>query len=216
MSTSPTASSARKFLLALASCAFLTALAIVFLDRPAATWSYTVLHRPIVCVWLTYIVNPLPWGAAFGLLSGGAAVGLGWRPGECGKTGLACCASVAIAITIKEQLKRAFGRTWPETWTDHNPSWISDHAYGFHPFHGGEGWFSFPSGHTTMITAFAAVLWQRVPSLRWLAVTLVLLVVLGLFGADFHWIGDMIAGAFLGTGTAVGVVTFSGLRRPAG
>jgi membrane-associated phospholipid phosphatase len=141
------------------------------------------------------------------------AVGLGWRPGEGGKTALACCGSVAIAFALKEQLKYAFGRTWPETWTNHNPSWIGDHAFGFHPFHGAEGWASFPSGHTTLISALAAALWQRVPSLRWLAVTLVVLVVLGLAGSDFHWVGDMVAGAFLGTGSAVGVVAFGGLRR---
>jgi membrane-associated phospholipid phosphatase len=199
-------SSRRKFLWALLSCVVLTALAIAFVDRAASTWSYTDLHRPAFCVWMTHIVDPFPWIAVVGLLGGGAAFACGWRPGEWGKTGLACCGSIALAIMIKEQLKYAFGRTWPETWTNHNPSWITNAAYGFHPFHGGEGWSSFPSGHTTVITAFAAVLWQRVPSLRWLAVTLVVLVVGGLLGSDFHWVGDMVAGAFLGTASAVGVV----------
>jgi membrane-associated phospholipid phosphatase len=214
MNPPPDSSPGRKLIVALLSCVVLTTLAILFVDRAASTWSYTELHRPVLCVWLTHIVDPLPWVAAGGLLCGGAAVALGWRPGECGKTGLACCASVALAIMIKEQLKYAFGRTWPETWTNHNPSWISNAAYGFHPFHGGEGWSSFPSGHTTVITAFAAVLWLRVPSLRWLAVTLVVLVVGGLLGSDFHWVGDMVAGAFLGTASAVSVVTVVRQLRP--
>ena len=28
-------------------------------------------------------------------------------------------------------MKYAFGRLWPETWVDNNPSWIHDGAYGF-------------------------------------------------------------------------------------
>jgi len=59
--------------------------------------------------------------------------------------------SLAVAVIIKDQLKFAFGRPWPETWTRNNPSFIRDGAYGFHPFHGGGGYASFPSGHTTMI-----------------------------------------------------------------
>lgn len=201
----------RRFLGSLAACAVLTLLAIAFVDRPSSTWSHVVLRRAALFDWLTHIVDPLPWGSVIGLLAGGTAVALGWRPGEAGKTALACCVTVATTITVKDQLKTAFGRTWPETWTNHNPSWISNRAFGFHPFHGGQGWFSFPSGHTTLITCLAAVLWIRSPGLRWLAAALVVLVVVGLYGSDFHWIGDMVAGGFLGTACAVGVLAFGGL-----
>jgi membrane-associated phospholipid phosphatase len=55
------------------------------------------------------------------------------------------------------------------------------------------------------MAAFMAVLWLRVPRLRWLWTTLVSLVALGLFGADYHFVGDIIAGAYLGVACAVGV-----------
>jgi membrane-associated phospholipid phosphatase len=35
---------------------------------------------------------------------------------------------------------------------------------------------------------------------------LIALVVIGLLGADFHWLSDTIAGFYLGTATAIGVV----------
>src|SRR5262245_29167703 len=38
-------------------------------------------------------------------------------------------ASLAIAIAIKDQLKFAFGRTWPETWVRNNPSFIRDGVF---------------------------------------------------------------------------------------
>ncbi len=52
-----------------------------------------------------------------------------------------------------------FGRDWPETWIDNNPSLIRDGAYGFHPFHGNSAYGSFPSGHTARTLAVAAVVW---------------------------------------------------------
>ena len=45
--------------------------------------------------------------------------------------------SLAVADAVKDQLKFAFGRTWPETWVRNNPSFIRDGVYGFYPFHGG-------------------------------------------------------------------------------
>ena len=58
----------------------------------------------------------------------------------------------------------------------------------------------------------SAVLWLRIPKLRPWWVLLVAAVAVGLFGADFHWVGDMVAGTFLGTLCATGVVALlSGL-----
>jgi membrane-associated phospholipid phosphatase len=188
------------------SCLVLVGVAIAFADRPASTWSHAVLHRMLVFVWLTHLVDPLPSAAAFGLVIAGCAAAFGWRPSEGGMTLIACCLSAVVAIAIKEQLKFDFGRTWPDTWVDHNPSWIANGAYGFHFFHGGEGWASFPSGHMTIISSVMTVLWLRVRPLRWLWLTLVLAVAAGLFGSDFHFIGDMIAGTYLGAGCAAGVL----------
>ena len=54
--------------------------------------------------------------------------------------------------------------------------------------------------------AMAAALWSRVPSLRWAWVTLAGLVALGLYGCDYHFVGDMLAGTFLGIASAKGVL----------
>jgi hypothetical protein len=42
-----------------------------------------------------------------------------------------CSLSVIVAESIKDQLKFIFGRTWPETWVQNNPSFIHDGVYGF-------------------------------------------------------------------------------------
>jgi membrane-associated phospholipid phosphatase len=205
-------------LVVLLSALGLIAFAIAFVDRPASTWSYAHhLRRFPIFNDLTHLVDPLEPGALLGLVAAGLAVGLrGWKPGEKGLTFVAACLTVVVAYAIKEQLKFIFGRTWPETWVDHNPSWITDGAYGFHFFHGGEGWASFPSGHTTEMAALASVLWIRIRRWRWVWASLVLLVVVGLLGADYHFVGDMIAGGCLGAVCAAGVVAFLQAMRSAG
>lgn len=109
--------------------------------------------------------------------------------------------TLAVAETIKDELKFAFGRTWPETWINNNPSLIDTGVYGFNPFHGGAGYASFPSGHTTAVCAAAAVLWAAYPKLRPLWAFVVALVVIGLIGADYHFVSDIVAGGFLGAST---------------
>ena len=55
--------------------------------------------------------------------------------------------AILIAGVLTHELKEVFGRAWPETWIDKNPSYFGNGAYGFFPFHGGRGYASFPSGH---------------------------------------------------------------------
>lgn len=118
------------------------------------------------------------------------------------------------AHTLKEELKFAFGRTWPETWINNNPSWIGDGTYAFAAFHGGRGWASFPSGHMTLITAPVSVLWCVLARLRWLWAGLVALVALGLLGSDYHFLGDVIAGTYLGAACGIGCAALLGVRPP--
>lgn len=186
-----------------------TVLCVLWVDRAAASWSHQHLKGYFLFDPLTHLVDPLLPAAVVGLaILGAARLSTGWRPGEGGRTVLAFCLAIVIAVALKEQLKVAFGRTWPETWVANNPSWISNRAFGFHPFHGGAGWTSFPSGHMTQMSAFAAVFWRRVRRLRWLAPVPLVLVGVGLLGANYHYVGDMVAGTFLGTATALGVLAF--------
>ncbi len=106
--------------------------------------------------------------------------------------------SLAVAIVIKDQLKFAFGRTWPETWLRNNPSFIRDGVFGFQPFHGGVGYTAFPSGHTTTICTVMTVLWICYPRFRPLYALCMAAVAIGLVGANFHFLSDVIAGGFLG------------------
>ena len=112
-----------------------------------------------------------------------------------------CSLSVVFAESIKDQLKFIFGRTWPETWVQNNPSFIHDGVYGFNFMHGGAAYQSFPSGHMAATCAVVSVLWIWYPRLRWLVTIASIAVGVGLVGANYHFLSDVIAGAFIGIST---------------
>ncbi len=119
--------------------------------------------------------------------------------------GLACSLSFVTANFINNQLKYAFGRTWPETWIQNNPSLIQSGVFGFNPFHGGPGFASFPSGHVAAVCAVITVLWWSYPNLRPIYAACVAAVAVGLIGANYHFLSDIIAGIFVGI--SVGYIT---------
>jgi membrane-associated phospholipid phosphatase len=81
-----------------------------------------------------------------------------------------------------------------------NPSLIHDGVYGFNPFHeAGIAYASFPSGHTAAICALMSVLWICYPRFWPVYLAAILAVSIGLVGADYHFLSDVIAGAFVGT-----------------
>jgi membrane-associated phospholipid phosphatase len=147
------------------------------------------------------MLGPLA-GIVFAALAIAALVG--WRPKAQGRIALALCLSVFAAIVIGSLAKEAFGRTWPESWQGVNPSWIRDGVFGFFPFHRGGGFHSFPSGHTTVITALATIMWLVWPELRVAWIALVAIVVVGLIGANYHFVSDIIGGLYLGAGIGLG------------
>ena len=181
----------------------LVALAYFFVDRQLASLLRPHLSGIPAFPWLTHAVDPLaPLASAGAVFTGARALLRGSLTARESALLRLCCA-ILIAYTLKEELKWAFGRTWPETYINDNPnpSYFGNGTYGFFPFHGGQGYASFPSGHTTAISAFAGALWFLWPKLRWLGVALVLAVALGLLGADYHWLSDIMAGAILGATT---------------
>jgi membrane-associated phospholipid phosphatase len=180
------------------SCVVLVSLSIAFVDRPLALLMHRLFHRSH---WLLPLagIGQIPKSLAGPALIVAAVAGWrGWRPGSRGWSAIACGVAVVIAGWAKDALKEAFGRTWPEPWLGRNPSLIGNGVYGFSPFHGGEGWASFPSGHTAAIGAVAGVLWWRAPHLRWLWGLLVVLAAAGLVADTYHFLGDVIAGGYLG------------------
>ena len=186
------------------SCVVLTGLCILFLDRPIATWSHDTLHRPAAAVAMTKLANvrvidlaalALPAAALVRFLylrRTGRSLSAAWR------TAVAACLAVLLATLLVILLKYGFGRLWPDTWVDNNPSWIGNRAYGFSPLHGGRGWASFPSGHTARSTAPFAVLWQRIPAFRALWALPTLIIAAALIACNFHFLGDCVAGFYVG------------------
>lgn len=148
---------------------------------------------------LTHIPDILVGLAALVLLLTPAR--LAWRrsPAHAERVLLVMSVSLALAVLVKNSLKVVFGRAWPETWTGHNLSLIHDHFYGFLGWQFDRGYQSFPSGHTTVVFASMSVLWLAAPRLRWLAVLPCVLTMAGLLGMNYHFAGDLVGGAFLGS-----------------
>ena len=170
-----------------------------WLDRPIALWARREFVENKTYSELTHIPDPLIPVAVIIFVLVGLYVLSRLPLQKLLSTALLCSISVIVAETIKNWLKYAFGRTWPDTWIDNNPSFLHDGVYGFNFFHGGQGYASFPSGHTTVTCAVISVLWMAYPKLWPLYVLAVLAVVIGLIGADYHFFSDIIAGGFLGT-----------------
>jgi membrane-associated phospholipid phosphatase len=189
------------WLIALALTTAFCAAAYAWFDRPISFFMHKELAQPVLLTQLPRISEWLVAGAS------GVFVLLGLR----GLTGrplsrleaviLLCGLSIIVASAIKGELKFIFGRTWPETWIGNNPSLIRDGVYGFHFFHSGRGYDSFPSGHTAAVCAAMSVLWLCYPRWRALYAIVVALVVIGLIGSNFHFLSDIVAGGFIGAST---------------
>ena len=177
----------------------------LWLDKPIALFVHRSVADKIIFVWLQRL------SVAFLLLSLLVFVWCGlWalmdRPlSRVQSVGLACSISFISANFINNQLKYAFGRTWPETWIENNPSLIQNGVFGFNPFHGGPGFASFPSGHVAAVCAVITVLWWSYPNLRPIYAACVAAVAVGLIGANYHFLSDIIAGIFVGI--SVGYIT---------
>ena len=111
--------------------------------------------------------------------------------------------SIIFAEVIKDQLKLIFGRTWPEPGIQDNPSLISSGTYGFHFMQGGSAYQSFPSGHMAAACAVITVLWIWYPRLRWLCIVAATTCGAGLIVLNYHFLSDVIGGAFVGVSTGL-------------
>jgi membrane-associated phospholipid phosphatase len=202
------------------TCVFLVSFSVALIDRPVATWVHEHLgSERFDWFTTTYFGPPLKFGPFSLMATPAMAVGpiaafvfailaiaglAGWRPGIRSRTVLALCVSAFAANEINAFVKGLFGRTWPESWLGNNPSWIRDGVFGFFPFHGGQDWASFPSGHTTVITAIAAILWVVLPKLKVAWAALVAVVGVGLIAGNYHFVSDVIAGLYFGAGIGFG------------
>lgn len=100
--------------------------------------------------------------------------------------------TVPSAFILKSILKPLFGRVSTRFWLDHQAE--PDFVW----FFGGEWHNGFPSGHMAVFTAFLVSVCLIYP--RYRPVCLVILVLLGtaLMATNYHFLGDVLGGAWLG------------------
>ena len=186
--------------LGLAATACAVVVSVAWIDRPLAYFVQAHFSRPArgAFGFLSSVPNPLVPLAIVSLLILGVRMAAR-RPLNLFYAAV-FLASVAILVgeTIKDQLKFVFSRTWPTSWMGNHPSLIDDGAFGFHWFHGGTAYQSFPSGHMAAVCAGLSVFWTCYPRWRPLYVSVASAVGVLLIVGNYHFLSDVIAGASLG------------------
>ncbi len=179
-----------------------------FVDRQAAFFVHDhQLNKYLFLKWLSH--SAMMFNALAPVILVLAGIRLAWGPlSRLEATLVAAAVSLMVAVAFEYYLKFLFGRYWPETWIHKNPSLIGDGQYGFHPFHFGEEYGSFPSGHTARVFAVMSVVWIVYPMWRWLCAACCAAVIVGLVGMNYHFAGDTIGGAFLGSVTGMYIAAF--------
>lgn len=112
-------------------------------------------------------------------------------------TRLVCClqvigTAVPFGYTAKDLLKAVFGRVNTRYWMHH------PHHVEFHWLHASDQFFGFPSGHMTVFSAFAFTLMHYYPRLRPWGWAVVLSLAAALIFSEYHFLGDVIAGTYIG------------------
>jgi membrane-associated phospholipid phosphatase len=193
----------QKWLAGFAAATLACVIAYQWIDRPLSLFADGRLIRHRTYSDLTHIPDPFMPAAVIAFVLIGLCVlsVAARRMRKIEVTALLCSISAIVADATKSLLKFAFGRTWPDTWIENNPSFIRDGVYGFNFFHGGRGYMSFPSGHMALTSAVLAVLWLAYPKFRALYALVALAVAVGLIGANYHFLSDIVAGSFVGVST---------------
>jgi membrane-associated phospholipid phosphatase len=111
--------------------------------------------------------------------------------------------SVPLAYILKQILKELFGRTNTRYWLFHPDQ------FGFHWFHGGGDFSSFPSGHMAVFTALVLAVGRDFPRLRPVCAALLFILALALVVTQYHFFSDLVAGVCLGV--IVDALTIRGL-----
>ena len=111
--------------------------------------------------------------------------------------------TVPLAYVLKDLLKELFGRTNTRIWLLHPDQ------FGFHWFHGGGDFASFPSGHMAVLTVLMLGIGRYFPRLRPVCAGLLFVLALALLVTQYHFFSDIVAGTCLGV--IVDVLTWRGL-----
>ena len=200
-----------KAVMALVVGALLVVVCYYIVDRPVARFIHQhQLLSPEAREWPPRISD---WLKNVGLVT--VVLVLLWRiwhrAGRMQTLFLAIAADLVVATVVKQVLKWGFGRYWPMTWKPHFPSLLGTGDYGFHPFHHGLAYESFPSGHALLICSLMTLLWIAAPRWRWVYGSIYAFVCVALVAMNYHFVGDVIAGAVLGSITGVCVARVFGV-----
>lgn len=184
----------------LAGTTAISTASFIWFDAPIALFfhdRFRYRHYELVDE-LSHFPNPLILLASILLIALSLQIVFGRPLSKHQANAFLCSLSIIFTEAIKNSLKYIFGRTWPETWIDNNLSYIRDGVYGFHFLHGGTAYQSFPSGHMATVCAIVPVLWVRYPRFRTFYAIAVVIVGTLLVGGNYHFLSDVIAGAFIG------------------
>jgi membrane-associated phospholipid phosphatase len=202
----------RQTMVALATCTVAIFICYYFIDRPVAFFVYRhEIPRVEEFRWLT---EPPPlmqiWSPLVLVM---LLMQLAWRPWRRWQHVLfIACATLIVADQFRGSLGDLFGRYWPETWHDNNPSLIGTGTYGFNFLKADNDNGSFPSGHATRILAFATVFWLTIPRGRWFYVIVAAPMFVALVAMNYHFVSDVIAGSVLGGVVGAWAVVLSRLN----
>jgi membrane-associated phospholipid phosphatase len=204
-------------LIVVALCIGVVLICYFWIDRPVAFFVYRHHVNTIeVFRWLTYPPPEIQnWSA---LLLTILVIRRAWGPFlRWQKVLLVACLSLIVADDFRISLGDVFGRYWPETWTQGNPSLIGTGTYGFHPFQRGDDIGSFPSGHACRIPGFAAVWMIAMPRSRIVQIVAIVLcapTLASLVAMNYHFVSDVIAGSVLGGLVATYAAHLARLEKP--
>jgi len=183
----------------------------LWLDRPIALWVHgTTGTKRLPTALIDSPFSSTSFIAACAFVICGLAAISGRRFSKPETTITMSVLSMVSTVLIKDQLKLMFGRTWPEMF-------INNDVYGFHYFHYGRSFESFPSGHAAVAAAVLFIPWFLFSNLRTVMVTCIVAIDIGLVMLNLHFLSDVIAGSFLGFSIALFTISlWRAARLPSG
>jgi membrane-associated phospholipid phosphatase len=201
-----------QILLGLAVTAALVTVAYFFIDLPVSFFvrDYGLNHYRFL-KWLTRppeaFVTLSPFVLLAGLLRRWFAP---WtRPDKVAVAAAVSTLFTALAVLL---LKMTFGRSCPDLVAADGLSLPHGGVYGFYPFNVGAAYWAFPSGHTACTFSVTAVAQAAFPRWRLCWWSVAGIVMATLVALNYHFVGDVLAGIFVGWAVGGTVARLFGLK----
>ncbi len=186
----------RNLILGFVLAALLTLSAYHFLDSRLASLVLEAIGPTIL---LSHQVSNVP-SLLFEIVSGVTV--LSWAGYFCFERGITTLkkpgffelvgCTAPLSFFLKDVLKYLFGRTNPRLWL------VNPESYGLHWFQGGGDYTAFPSGHMAVFTVLMLAVCRFYPRLGHACMGFLVLLAAALIATEYHFLSDVIAGAYLG------------------